>query len=234
MARSRGSFGRKLVKLTFLAAAIVSGAAVLLVLLYRVVPPPATPLMLIRAAQGDGITQNWVPLRRIPRHAVLAVISLEDARFCLHAGFDLKETADALSDYFGGQRLRGASTISMQTAKNLFLWPGRDIGRKILEAPLTLLLELAWSKARILEVYLNIAEWGPGLYGIEAASRRYFHKPASHLTPREAALLAAVLPNPREWSPARPTPYLMDRVATSLARAATLGDAASCTRPGRR
>jgi monofunctional biosynthetic peptidoglycan transglycosylase len=207
---------------------------VLLLHLYRVIPPPVTPLMVIRAVEGEGMNTEWVPLGRISRHAVKAVISLEDTRFCTHAGIDWSEMFNALSDYFDGQRLRGASTISMQTAKNLFLWPGRDMARKILEAPLTLLLEKSWDKARILEVYLNIAEWGPGLYGIEAASRRYFNKPASQLTPREAGLLAAVLPNPRGWSPDRPTPYLQGRVNTSLARAATLGNAAGCARPGRR
>ena len=213
---------------------VVLSAPVLLVLLYRVVPPPVTPLMLIRAIEGEGITKEWVPLRRISRHAVKAVISLEDTRFCMHSGIDWSEMFGALSDYFGGRRMRGASTISMQTAKNLFLWPGRDIARKILEAPLTFLLELTWDKAHILEVYLNIAEWAPGVYGIEAASRKYFRKPALRLTPREAGLLAAVLPNPRGWSPNRPTPYLQDRVHTSLARAATLGNAARCARPGRR
>ncbi len=224
----------KLAKIAFWTALVVLIAPVLLLHLYRVVPPPVTPLMLIRAVEGEGINTEWVPLRRISRHAVKAVISLEDTKFCTHSGIDWSEMFNALSDYFGGQRLRGASTISMQTAKNLFLWPGRDIARKLLEAPLTLLLEKSWDKARILEVYLNIAEWGPGVYGIEAASRLYFHKPASRLTPREAGLLAAVLPNPRGWSPNRPTPYLQGRVNTSLARAATLGNAAQCARPGRR
>ena len=148
-------------RILFWTLVIVLSAPVLLVLVYRVVPPPGTPLMLIRAFEGEGITTKWVPLRRISRHAVMAVISLEDSRFCAHSGIDWSEMSDALSDYFGGRGLRGASTISMQTAKNLFLWPGRDIVRKVLEAPLTFLLELAWDKARILEVYLNIAEWGP-------------------------------------------------------------------------
>jgi monofunctional biosynthetic peptidoglycan transglycosylase len=226
--------GYNLTRVAFWTTIVVLSVPVMLVLLYRVVPPPITPLMLIRAIQGEGITTEWVPLRRISRHAVMAVISLEDSRFCAHSGIDWNEMSDALSDYFGGRGLRGASTIGMQTAKNLFLWPGRDIVRKILEAPLTILLELTWDKSRILEVYLNIAEWGPGVYGIEAASRRYFHKAASRLTPREAGLLAAVLPNPRRWSPNRQTRYLQDRVNTSLARAATLGNAARCATPGRR
>jgi monofunctional biosynthetic peptidoglycan transglycosylase len=220
-----------MLRIAFWTVIVVVTVPVLLVLLYRVVPPPVTPLMLIRAVEGAGITTEWVPLRQISRHAVKAVIALEDSRFCLHSGIDWSETLEALSVYLDGGRMRGASTISMQTAKNLFLWPGRDVVRKILEAPLTFLLELTWDKARILEVYLNIAEWGPGVYGIEAASRRYFNKPASRLTSREGALLAAVLPNPRKWSPNRPTPYLQGRVNTSLARAAKLGNAISCTRP---
>ena len=217
----------------FWTVAVVVTLPLLLVLLYRIVPPPVTPLMVIRVFQGEGITKQWVPLRQISRHAVKAVISLEDSRFCSHSGIDWSETLDALSDYLAGERMRGASTISMQTAKNLFLWPGRDIARKVLEAPLTFMLELTWDKARILEVYLNIAEWGPGVYGIEAASRKYFRKPAARLTPWEAGLLAAVLPNPRGWSPNRPTAYLRGRVNTSLARAAKLGNATRCARPGR-
>lgn len=238
MARSRRtrfsrkrSSGRRLGKAALLLFLALLLAPVGLTLVYRYAPPPVTPLMVIRLFSGEGIDKDWVPLRRISPHAVRAVISLEDANFCSHAGVDWGELFAALSDYFKGDRLRGASTITMQTAKNLFLWPGRDIARKAIEAPLTFLIEASWDKRRIIEVYMNVAEWGPGIYGIEAASQRYFHKHAARLTPREAGLLAAVLPNPRKWSPNRPTPYLQGRVYTSLARVAAMGPALRCAGP---
>ena len=212
---------------------IVALAPIGLIAAYRFVPPPVTPLMVIRAYEGEGLRKDWVSLKRISPYAVRAVIALEDANFCKHEGFDWGEMKDALSDHLKGGRLRGASTISMQTAKNLFLWPGRDIARKAIEAPLTFLLEKFWDKRRILEVYLNVIEWGPGIYGIEAASRAYFNKPASRLTRREAGLLAAVLPNPRRWSPKRPTVYIEGRVQTALVRSATLGNHIRCTYGGR-
>lgn len=195
---------------------------------YRFVPPPVTPLMILRAIEGEGIRQDWVPLRRISPHAVGAVLALEDTNFCNHAGIDWGEMRVAAADYLRGERVRGASTITMQTARNLFLWPGRSVVRKVLEAPLTTLLETLWDKPRILEVYLNIIEWGPGIYGIEEASLTYFQKSAADLGPREAGLLAAVLPNPRNWSPARPTPYLTERMHTAVARASTLGPLVNC------
>lgn len=202
-----------------------------LVVVYRYVPPPGTPLMVIRALEGEGIRKNWVPLARMSPDAIKAVIALEDSNFCSHGGVDWNEVANALNDHLKGERLRGASTITMQTAKNLFLWPGRDLVRKAVEAPLTLLLETLWDKRRILEVYLNVIEWGPGIYGIEAASRTYFGRPAASLSRRQAALLAAVLPNPRRWSPKRPTGYIEGRAHTALARSSVLG--AGCTRAGR-
>lgn len=224
--------GRKAFRVfKFLALALVFVLAlpVIMAAMYRYVPPPATPLMLVRVFEGEGIKKEWVPLKRISPHAVSAVIALEDANFCEHNGVDWGELFSALSDYFKGQRLRGASTISMQTAKNVFLWPGRDWTRKGLEAPLTFLIETLWDKRRIMEVYLNVAEWGPGIYGIEAASKTYFGKSAARLSAREAGLLAAVLPNPRRWSPKRPTAYISSRMHLSLARSATLGTTVSCT-----
>lgn len=185
---------------------------------YRYVPPPATPLMVIRLFEGEGINKSWAPLTRISPHVVRAVMALEDTAFCSHSGFDWDEVASAVEDRLKGGPLRGASTISMQTAKNLFLWPDRHVSRKVLEAPLTVLIETLWDKRRILEVYLNVIEWGPGIYGVEAASRAYFGKSASRLSRGEAALLAAVLPNPRRWSPARPTDYIQKRAHTALAR----------------
>ena len=228
--RRRSLFGRIRFLLLCLAGIFVLGP-IALILLYREVPPPITPLMLIRLTEGEGLEKDWVPLSGMSRHVARSVLALEDNNFCQHSGVDWGELFSALSDYFRGDSLRGASTITMQTSKNLFLWPGRNILRKVIEAPLTFLLELFWSKARILEVYLNIAEWGPGIYGVEAAAQTYFNKPAARLTRREAALLAAVLPNPRRWSPRKPTRYIERRVGISTKRAASLGPLLNCTRP---
>ncbi|MDX1402686.1 MAG: monofunctional biosynthetic peptidoglycan transglycosylase [Kiloniellales bacterium] len=202
----------------------------LLLLVLRFVPPPITPLMVLRNAEGGGIDYRWRPLSQISDQMTRAVIAAEDARFCSHWGFDLKETANAIEDWTTGARLRGASTISMQTAKNVFLWPERNFLRKGLEAWLTPQVEIVWPKKRILEVYLNIAEMGPGIYGVEAAAQHYFKKGADRLTPMEAALITASLPNPRKWSPARPTEYLSNRAAEILTRAADIDPYISCLR----
>lgn len=180
-------------------------------LLYRVVPPPGTPLMLIRAVEGAGIERDWRPLDAIAPALARAVIASEDTGFCGHGGFDWDAIETALDDNEEGRRLRGGSTISQQTAKNAFLWPDRTWIRKGAEAWFTLLIESLWPKRRILEVYLNIVEWGDGIYGAEAAARHHFHKPASALTRREAALLAVVLPSPRRWSPSDPGAYVARR-----------------------
>jgi monofunctional biosynthetic peptidoglycan transglycosylase len=198
---------RRLPRLMLLLAAAFAAVSVAAVALYGVLPPPATPLMLLRAAQGYGLTKDWRPLEEISPNLVRAVIAGEDARFCRHHGFDWDAIAAAWERYESGRgRLVGASTISMQTAKNLFLWPGRDWARKALEAWFTVWLELFWSKRRIIEVYLNIVEWGPGLYGAEAAARHYFGKPAASLTTSEAARLAAIIPDPLDRSARNPGP----------------------------
>jgi monofunctional glycosyltransferase len=198
---------RRLLRFALLIAGLFVMGSVVAVALYRVMPPPATPLMLIRAAQGHGLVKTWHPLEEISPNLVRAVIAGEDARFCQHHGFDLDAIGRAWERYRGGGgRLFGASTISMQTAKNLFLWPGRDWLRKALEAWFTVWIELAWSKRRIIEVYLNIVEWDSGVYGAEAAARHYFGKPAAALSVREAARLAAVLPDPLDRSASRPGP----------------------------
>lgn len=180
---------------------------------YRLMPPPGTPLMIIRWSEGEGIEKSWVPLARISTHLQRAVVAAEDARFCDHFGFDWIEMRRAFDEYRRRGRMRGASTITMQTAKNLYLWPSRDPVRKGLEAYIAPQLEVILGKRRILEIYLNIVEWGPGVYGSEAAARRYFAKPAARLEPREAALLAAVLPKPRGWSPVAPTEFIAERAA---------------------
>lgn len=206
----------------------VAFAPSVLIVLYRFVDPPLTPLMLIRAAEGEGIDRHWLPLGRISRHVIRAVIAAEDNRFCEHRGFDIDALGEQIERWWDGERPRGASTITMQTAKNLFLWPGRDPLRKLIEAWLTPQIELAWSKQRILEVYLNVVETGPGRYGAEAAARAAFDKSAFSLTPREAALIAAILPSPRRWSAAHPTPFVRARARTIRRRVDQLGPLLDC------
>lgn len=191
-----------------------------IVVIYRFIPPPVTPIMIIRLMEGwfegknIGIKKEWVPYDQISKNVFRAVLSAEDAKFMSHNGFDWDaiESARRYNKANKGKKLRGASTISMQTAKNAFLWHGRNYVRKALEAYFTLLIEYIWGKKRILEVYVNIIEFGEGIYGIQSAARTFFHKNASQLTVRESALLAAVLPNPRRWSPTAPTPYIENRV----------------------
>lgn len=199
-----------------------------LLAVYRLVPPPVTPLMMLRLIEGEGLEKDWMALDAIAPALPRAVIAAEDNRFCEHAGIDWGALGPELRRAVSGERARGASTISMQTVKNVLLWPGRDVVRKLLEALLTPQLELFWGKRRIMEVYLNVAEMGPGLYGAEAAARRFFGKPASRLTGREAALIAAVLPNPRRWSPAKPTRYIAQRARTIERRVAQLGPLLDC------
>lgn len=214
---------RRLLRAMLALAVGLAALSVGWVLLYRVVPPPGTPLMLIRAvADGAGIEKDWVPLTAISPHLVRAVIASEDSGFCGHYGFDWTAIAGALEENAEGERLIGGSTISNQTAKNAFLWPDRSWLRKGVEAYVTLLIEGLWPKRRILEVYLNVIEWGDGLYGAEAAARRFFGKAAADLTRREAALMAVVLPNPRRWSPAAPTAYIARRAAVIERRMAVV------------
>ena len=184
---------------------------ILTVLVYRFVPPPATPLMVIRAMQGKGWDHRWRPLREVSPALPRALIAAEDARFCEHHGFDLEALQKAYASNERGGKIRGGSTISQQTAKNVFLWPGRSYVRKGLEAGFTVLIETLWGKRRIMEVYLNSIEFGPGVYGAEAASRRYFGVGADRLTPAQAARLAAVLPSPLKWKAAQPGPYVKKR-----------------------
>jgi len=195
-------------------------ASCLVVLILRWLPVPLTPLMLIRAGQqlASGKTvrmeHRWVPLKKISRNLQLAVVCSEDQKFADHFGFDFAAIKLAVADsQQKSKRLRGASTISQQTAKNVFLWPGRNWLRKALESWFTVLLEIFWSKDRILEVYLNSIEMGDGIYGAEAASRHWFHTGAADLTRHQAAALAAILPNPREYNPVKPSSYLQSRMS---------------------
>lgn len=211
-------------------AILVVGLPAALTAFYAVVPPPVTPLMLIRLIEGEGLSRSWEGLPAISEHLRASVLAAEDNRFCAHWGFDFDSLVDAVQGYRDGDSLRGASTVTMQTAKNLYLWPGKNFIRKGLEAYLTVWLEALLSKRRILELYLNVAEWGPGLYGAEAAAQHYFGKPAARLSRREAALMAAVLPNPRRWSPAKPTAYIARRATTLQRRVGQLGPLLDCVR----
>ena len=185
---------------------------VLWVVAYRFVPVPGTPLMLIRKiSDGTAINHTWVPLERISPDMSVAVVAAEDAHFMEHDGFDWEQIEQAYTDAENGKRLRGASTISQQTAKNVFLWPGRSWLRKGLEAYFTVLIELFWSKERILEVYLNCIETGDGLYGIAAVAEKNFNKTPEKLTKRECALIAATLPNPLRFSSKKPSKYILKR-----------------------
>jgi monofunctional biosynthetic peptidoglycan transglycosylase len=200
--------------------------SVLLTALYIFINPPLTPLMVIRAKEDLSrgkevvIHKTWKSYDEISPSVYRAVIAAEDTRFSEHEGFDWKaiEKAQQRNVRRHGKRLYGASTISMQTAKNVFLWPSRSYARKALEAYFTVLIEFLWTKERILEVYVNVIEWGDGIYGVEAAAQKYFGKSARELTEQEAALMAAVLPNPRRWSPQAPTEYIERRRAVIQSR----------------
>jgi monofunctional biosynthetic peptidoglycan transglycosylase len=194
------------------------GLSIGLVILYRFVPVPITPLMVIRLVEQGldpekefRLAKDWVPISEMSKHAPQAVVASEDQTFMKHNGFDFKSMKKAWESNKTNNRVRGASTISQQTAKNVFLWPSRSYIRKGFEAYFTVLIEIFWSKERILEVYLNVIEMGDGVYGIQAASQTFFDKDAAKLSKGQAALIAAVLPNPRRWSPARPTSYIQGR-----------------------
>lgn len=187
-------------------------------IIYRFIPVPITPLMVIRLYEQAvdekkelRLYKDWVSMNHISKNMPQAVVAAEDQKFMDHNGFDWEAMKKAWENNKKGKRIKGASTISQQTAKNVFLWPGRNLIRKGLEAYFTFLIETIWSKERIMEVYLNVIEMGEGVYGIEAAAQTNFKKSAAKLNRNESALIAAVLPNPRRWSPARPTPYIQGR-----------------------
>jgi monofunctional biosynthetic peptidoglycan transglycosylase len=203
----------------------------LLLLVLRFVAVPVTPLMLIRLAQGYGIDHRPVPLDRIAPSVAQAVVASEDNLFCGETlGFDFAALAGQVAAMRRGARPRGASTITMQTAKNLFLWPGRDPVRKLVEAWLTPQMALLWPKRRVIETYLNIVEFGPGIYGAEAAAQRYFGRPAAELTRDQAVRLAVILPNPLHWSAADPGPWVRERTATIEQRMGQLGSLLGCVK----
>ena len=186
-------------------------------LIYRFVPPPVTPLMLVRytgqlfSGEKVRLSKDWVKLDDISPNLVNAVVASEDNNFKSHWGFDFEAIKKANELNKKGGRLRGASTITQQTAKNVFLWPDRTYVRKGFEVYFTILIEFTWSKRRTMEVYLNVIEMGKGIYGAEQAAQTYFHKSAKNLNKREAAAIAAILPNPRKWHPDKPTAYIQHK-----------------------
>lgn len=228
MARKRG-WGRRLLLGIAWAAGLFLAFNLALVLVFRYVPVPVSALMVQRRLEAWSTDRpyasrhTWVPLEDIAPSLGVAVIAAEDQNFPDHFGFDWKAIEKAVQHNETSRRKRGASTVSQQTAKNLFLWNSRSWTRKGLEAWCTLLLEAGWSKKRILEVYLNIVEFGDGIYGAEAAARTYFGKPARRLTPGECALLAAVLPNPRRFKANAPSEYILGRQAWILGQMRQLG-----------
>lgn len=193
------------------------GSTIFFVLLYRFVPVPVTPLMIIRCIQqvskGEKIKlrHHWVPMKDISKYLPVAVMASEDQRFMQHHGFDVIEIRNAVEERLSGGRQRGGSTISQQTAKNVFLWPASSWVRKGFEVYFTALIELCWSKERIMEVYLNSIEMGDGIYGAEAVAQLHFGRPAKELTRANCALIAATLPNPLKFSSKNPSKYMLRR-----------------------
>lgn len=217
--KRRKRYGLFITSLSVLFIAFVL-APVTWVTVYLFVEPPSTVLMMQRAAEGETIRHYPVPLNRISPHAVRALIASEDANFCTHDGFDIEAIQRAIeSNRRGDGPMRGGSTISQQTAKNLFLWPERGWVRKGFETYFTALIEFMWPKRRIMEAYLNNIEFGDGNFGIEAAARARFGVSAADLTPLQAARLAAIVPSPNRWSATNPGPYVRGRSATIVARA---------------
>lgn len=215
---SWGELARMTARMLLKAVAIAAGVFVFLVFLYAFVNPRLTPYLLAERFRHDGVSRTWVPIEAMPSAVPLSFVAAEDANFCMHWGFDVKAIRAALDEGAG----RGASTISQQVTKNVFLWQGRSWLRKALESVMTPVVELVWTKRRILEVYLNVAETGPGLFGVDAAARQYFGVPAADLTPQQAARIAAILPDPKGRNPAKNTGYMKRRAAQILSGAETI------------
>ncbi len=228
--RRRGVLGSivRLMLILFLLLLIVPP---IWVAIYRFVPPPLTILMVERSAEGKGLDHRWRPLDRIAPAMTRAVVASEDSGFCSHHGFDMRAINAAIrhNEERPG-KIRGGSTVSQQTAKNVFLWPQRSWVRKGAEAWFTVLIEAIWGKRRIMEVYLNTVEMGSGIYGVEAAAQRYFHEPASRLSPAQADRIVAILPSPLKWSAAHPGAYVRKRTGKIGARSGTVarGGLADC------
>lgn len=219
----KSGLGKKIFRFLWKAALWFFGLSIFFVVLFRFVPVPVTPLMVIRSVEqvfGEDdlrLKHDWVPIEEISRHLPLAVVCSEDQNFMNHSGFDLdaiQRSVDAAKR--GVKRVKGASTISQQTAKNVFLWPGRSWIRKGFEAYFTVLIEFVWPKERIMEVYLNSIEMGKGIYGAQAAAEFYWKTSAKNLSRSQAAAIAAILPNPRKYSANPPGPYVQSRIGWIL------------------
>jgi monofunctional biosynthetic peptidoglycan transglycosylase len=229
---AKGGFWRRLRTWALWALGAFFATSVLAVLAMRFVPP-VTSAFIVGSYVGAWLDGNfayraehvWTPYEKISRHAKLAVIASEDQKFAFHPGFDFEAIDKAVKSNAQGRRVRGASTISQQVAKNLFLWKGQNYVRKGLEAYFTLLIEALWPKQRILEVYLNVAEFGPGVYGVGAAAPRFFRKPPERITRGEGALLAAVLPAPSKFRVDKPSGYVLRRQAWIVGQMNALGGA---------
>jgi monofunctional biosynthetic peptidoglycan transglycosylase len=237
MAKRRQGLVRRVLRALALALVAWAAVTVLVVLALRWIDPPFTAFMLADRAgallarePGYDFEYDWRDWDQISRYAALAVVASEDQQFLQHRGFDFKQIDKALKDAQRGRRVRGASTISQQVAKNLFLWRGQSWVRKGLEAGITVLIETLWSKRRILEVYLNVAEFGRGTYGVQAAGQRYFRRDAKRLSASQAALLAAVLPAPRRYKVQAPSRYVQRRQAWILRQMNYLGGTAHLAR----
>ncbi|KMO39116.1 peptidoglycan transglycosylase [Methylobacterium variabile] len=220
--------GRRVLRAVLLVPVMAVAFLLVLALVYRALTPPST-LMLGRWATLQPVTREVVPLDAIAPALVQGVVASEDQRFCLHGGVDWDALWSVVDDEDGPSR--GASTVTMQTVKNVFLWPGRSYLRKALEIPLALMADLVWGKRRTMEIYLNVAEWGEGIFGAEAAARHWFGKPARDLTRGEAALLVAALPNPILRNPRRPTRALRALAGRIQGRTAGIATLSQCVRP---
>lgn len=238
--KSPDGWAAKLTAVLIYTLFFITFTPITLAIIYRYVPVPLTPLMVIRLFEGYPLHKDWVPLSQISPNLRHSVIAAEDNLFCQHDGFDWKSINKAFDAWQArmdgeepdGKPLKGGSTISQQTAKNVFLIPNRSIFRKAVEMPLTMLIEKLWPKQRILEVYLNVAEFGPGIYGAEAAARHHFKTSARKLTRQQAAQLAAILPLPLKWSAKKPGPYVSRRSKSIVRRTYQLGPTyLGCTTP---
>lgn len=233
--RTRDSLPARIFAITIYTLFFLTITPIFLAILFRFVPIPVTPLMVVRLFEGHGIHKTWKPLNEIAPALRQSVVAAEDNLFCVHNGFDWKALNKAIDQWQEGNASKGGSTISQQTAKNVFLLPTRSVLRKVAEMPLTVLIENLWPKQRILEVYLNVAEWAPGVYGAEAAARHHFKTSARKLTRQQAAQLAAILPRPLHWSAAKPGPYVRQRSNQIIRRTYGLGPTyLGCTAPLKR
>ena len=223
---ARVSWPRRIGRIAWRVALVLVLIPAVLVPVYRFVPPVSTLMAFEFVARGGNVQRTWEPLDRIAPVLAISVMMSEDGQFCSHHGVDWNELGKVLDTQEARQR--GASTIAMQSAKNLFLWPSRSYLRKSVEMPIALYADFIWGKRREMEVYLNIVEWGPGIFGIEAAARHYFNRSAATLTANEAALLAAALPNPDERNPAHPSAGMRSIAGTIAERARQSGGYTDC------